>query len=148
MFKVLLPVLLVGSNAFAQNLCFEAKDASKLTAVISNDVDDNTTTEQLAKASLKLQGQANSASVLVNVETQSGIKATSVAFYQADRDVYQVECDGGNLRVESTTADTVLIASKGFRADSDGCGGTLKISTPSSEYVEFLPVQCAAESSN
>lgn len=142
MFKILLPVLLLGSNAFAQELCFEAKDASKLTAVISNNIDKRTTTEQLAKASLKIEATSESSRAILDVVTDSGIKASSWSFYQAERDVYQVECDGGNMRVESTTADSVLINSTGFRADIVGCDAGLMISTPESESVEFLPVQC------
>lgn len=148
MFKILLPVLLVGSNAFASNLCFEAQDASKIKVVISNEIDNETTTEQLAKASLRIESNSEDSRAHMDVVTASGVKATSMSFYQSDRDVYQVECDGGNMRVEATTADSVLIDSKGFRADIDGCGASLMLTTPESESVEFLPVQCSAPKAN
>ena len=149
MFKVLLPLLLVGSSAFAAETCFVAKDTSAMKASIETDkkFDD---VQQIVAASLKLSsgGKMYNGSDLadLSITTDQGVKAVSSSFL--DMGTYVVECDGGRMSVEKNSDGSVLIKTDRIRADIEGCDGTLEIMTLSKSGTRFDEVLCEAPSTN
>lgn len=145
MFKAILPLLLVSSNAFAGVSCFVATDTSKMTADIR---DENTLavvkTEQIISASLKIEVGSkmyNGTVATLDVQTASGLHGSSLSGLVRQEQRFQVECDGGSMSVTEIEEGIRLVKADGLRADIQGCDGTIDINTAGTTFDQ---VACEA----
>lgn len=149
MFKALLPLMLVSSNAFASQACYKAADTSMMKASIENENSKFDEFQQIVEASLVLYTNSkykDSNGVLkladLSITTANGVKALASSFLH--QGVYSVECDGGNMNVQKNSDGSVTLKTERIRADIEGCDGTVDISTFGDAGTKFEQVLCPA----
>lgn len=148
MFKRLVPLLLVGSNAFASSVtCKVAINPETMTAAVVSE-NGSTKDDRVHSASLILGDEHGQDSARLRVRTASGKSGEAYAFFNQEADGYTVECDGGkmnfNTAVQGTSSETVVVT-ESLRLDVVGCDGNLYVST---KGTTFVPGLCPAPNGN
>ncbi len=146
MLKHLVPLLLVGSNAFGSSIsCKVATNPESMTATVVPEKGAKST-EKVTSAALQVGDEHGQDSVRLSVVTASGRKGEAYAFNNQSGG-YSVECDGGQLNflaVPHGGGETVL-STKGVRLDQLGCDGEIYIETKS---TTFVPGACPPPATN
>ena len=146
MMRYLLPLMLMGSQAFAADIaCKVAQNPESMTATIHSD-DGSSATEAVSSASLVVGDQYGQNSIRLNVTTATGKTGEAYTFFNEALGAYSVECDGGHMSVTTPTNSLpgeLVMTSDGVRIDVLGCDGEVYISTKGSG-TQFLPSACPA----
>lgn len=142
-------LLFLSCNTYAgQESCFVAIDTSQMTASIQSEIDDTIKIEQIVGAALKIEVGSkmyDGTVAILQVETASGLRGSSVSGFQREEQRFQVECDGGSMTVKKQSRGKRIMKSDGIRADVEGCDGYMHITT---EGTMFSPVLCEAPTAN